>query len=714
MIPGLAVGGAEGQAEDFPTDGDEPAPPTPGVQVGGIIAASRGMAEATVAQFAELTERGMVLSPPYIPTDLVAHCEQSHVLPALIDAMAVNISGHGVDYPALFPKHEEDGASMDPPEGSDAELAALKFWVETSSLAEVADLVDRDRETVGWGCFEVMRDGDGRPAAVSHLPAFQIRLGPQSEPILCTVPARDPTTGEIRSIKRWKRFRRFVQIRNDGSIRYFKEFGDPRRLNMRTGEYKGVRLTVTGEPKPVAPWRTSTGRSLEAGELVYTRIYCPYSPYGVPRWVGAAGAVSAARRAVVLLNLWFEAAPIGTKILAVAGGSFGQNVMKRLSLKIDAEARGDIAPWAIYTVEADASAVDAGADVTRPAPPRLAIEDMSAPLPPELFAGPDSLIEMCSKWIRTPFRLPSVYTGESEDWSYAASVTARACGEEQVLGPAREKNWHRWFASELLPALGIRWYGLTFRPSVTNDDVAAAGPAAALSAEGGATPNMLRLFTSRLLKIDPPPEIAEEWANRPMAITLALLGAGQDPNAPLGAAEPVAGDAAAAEPVLDADGNPVPGGQAPVEGEGGMLPGGTSVQDTALNGTQIASLLEIQRAVAEGWLPKETAADTIRVALRIPGPDATLLVDAIEEGIAEPPPPVAPGAGGAFGGGKPGKGPPGPGAGVVGKPKGGKGPVSKRALDALELLRSLEIAMHLQEVEAARLALDPGAIAPQL
>ncbi|MCI4170797.1 phage portal protein, partial [Bacillus spizizenii] len=41
--------------------------------------------------------------------------------------------------------------------------------------------------------------------------------------------------GKMKRIKRQKRFRKYVQIINGKKV-FFKEYGDPRKMDMRTGE----------------------------------------------------------------------------------------------------------------------------------------------------------------------------------------------------------------------------------------------------------------------------------------------------------------------------------------------------------------------------------------------------------------------------------------------------------------------------------------------
>lgn len=77
-------------------------------------------------------------------------------------------------------------------------------------------------------------------------------------------------------------------------------------------------------------------------------------------------------------------------------------------------------------------------------------------------------------------------------------------------------------------------------------------------------------------------------------------------------------------PVPIEDGNGSPDGNAPV-------PPAQTVQDTALNGAQTSSLLEIVRAVREGILPKESAIRVITVAFpTIDEKEAANIVEPIE------------------------------------------------------------------------------------
>lgn len=701
MFPGAAGGGASGEDDGFP-DGGDPKKPIAVVEdnPADAVSPSRAISDQIPDQWAQLSGTGAIYAPPYKPESLVATVQESDTLPQLIDAMAVNISGHGIEVAPLFPATDEKGERIEPPPEAAEEKAKLLLWLETCNQEHgfqgVCNLADRDAEEIGWGCLEILRNGKGEPGGIEHLPAWQIRLGKLSPAMAVELPIRDPTTGAIVRVSRYRRFRMFVQVCYDGSVRYFKEFGDPRHVNMNTGAVR---------PPWEKPWHTQKvgqpRRSLEATELVYRPIYCSYSAYGVPRWVGGGPLIRAGRKAGELVIRWFDEAPIGTKAIALGGGTFRDKPTKRLLDKMDHQARGENNAWSVLGIESDATGVDAGSDTTGASRATMAVFDLGAPPPKELFEGNESLIGVSGRRTQAMFRLPLIYTGQAEDYSRAAADTARAIGEEQVIRPVREARWHRWFASNLTPALGVRWWAIRFKGAVTGDDLEAAGPVSALAAQGGASPNAMIELSNRLTGGEQH-RIEDVWGDRPLAITLALIAAGADPNGPLGpiTPEPGAIDPAtglpveAAAPALGPDGKPLAG----------------DIQATAFTGIQTESMLSILRSIAEGWLAQPAAALALEIAFQMDPAKALRLAQAVEEGSIEPPPaPVLPGGGkpgapagkggGGFGGGAPGG--------------GGKARVAAaKALEGLAIVRNLVTVLGELEERAEKEPLDPGAISP--
>ena len=488
----------------------------------GVIAASRSLPRDE--SWADLVQDGTVVEPPYDPWSLVCTVEESDTLPALIDAVATNVSGYGVELVPLFPKRDpETGEPVAPPAGAEAERETLELFLATCDpehgFAGVIDLADRDRETVGWSTIEILRNKEGVVSALQHVRSYATRLGKLSPQILVDVPVRAPS-GEIVTVPRWRRFRTIVQIVDDRR-RFFKQFGDPRHVNCNTGAVR---------PPDGQPWVGTDGSSEEATEVLYQRIYAPHTDYGVPRWIGASPHVRAAREAGELIVRWFRNAPIGAKLLTVSGGALVPGSLKKLTKDIADMGVGSKNAFGLVAVEAEGQTSGDSMDDSRPVPPRLELADLAYVIPEHLYQGDGNLIDGGRERVARMFRLPPLYLGASQDYSRAAVSTARAFAEEQVFVPLREKVWHRWFRAELLPALGINHWTIELRGASTTDDTEVA--AAVDNFEKAISPNAMIRAWNKLTGQDEQP-ITEPWGDRPVAVTLALLEQGLDPNAPL-------------------------------------------------------------------------------------------------------------------------------------------------------------------------------------
>ncbi len=102
--------------------------------------------------------------------------------------------------------------------------------------------------------------------------------------------------------------------------------------------------------------------------------------------------------------------------------------------------------------------------------------------------------------------------------------------------------------------------------------------------------------------------------------------------------------------VLPAEGAPAPAtGDAPVV-EGLAAGEATSVQDTAMNGTQVSSLLEVVTAVADGLLPRESGLAILQIAFRLTLEQAEAAFGTVGTTFVPTKPP-APAFGGGFRGG---------------------------------------------------------------
>jgi PBSX family phage portal protein len=560
-----------------------------------VVAASRSIPH-TSDVWARMVGAGEVVAPPYDPWLLVCAVEESDALADMIDAMATNIGGFGYDLKPQFPTRDEQEQPVDPPPGAEAERAELELFLASCNLKlgleGVMDHADRDVETTGNGYVEALRDTEGRVAQLEPLPSFTMRLGRLSQPQLVEVPFRHPTTDEIVILPRYQRFRTFLQER-DGRVVCFKEFGDPRAINSQSGEFKA----------PGESWGVDKlGNSLDGTEVIHVSIYATHSPYGVPRWIGAMPHVRVSREAGDLVVRWFEDAPIGAKMMMIAGGSWKSSSVKSALDRIDDMARGKENSFSIIAIEGEPTGADDPIDETKDAAPRILVEDLTFELP-EWVIGENSVVDQSRTRLGRTFRLPPIYWGASTDYSRAAANTARAVSEEQVFVPLRRLRWGSVFNNCILPSMGINFWRLQLRGANTSDD--ASDGVSDFTAGGGTSPNsLIKLWNERNGTDEA--LIGEPWGDRPLELTIALINKGLDPNKSLeelaadvkeqaDQAAQMAADQAAARQGATADGKPA-GGKPGTQGEGGNAPpaddttGGNTGARTTVQKAEAASI----------------------------------------------------------------------------------------------------------------------------
>ena len=261
----------------------------------------------------------------------------------------------------------------------------------------------RDLEVLGNGYWEVIRDGKGDIVWLEHIEGHTMRLTQLDREYTDVVyMIRDDESNELQEYPSRKRFRRYVQMR-DGRRVYFKEFGDPRLINSQSGQVEN-----------------SEGDFVPATEIIHFKLYCPYSPYGVPRWIGNWLAVEGSRQAEEVNYEYFENNTVPPMALLVAG-TLDDKVVERIEDFINDEMKGRKSFNKILVIEA--SPFDATLPGT--ASPKVSAEFV----PLSDAQQKDSLFDNYDKTnrekIRSSFRLPPIFVGLTSDYTRA---TARERG----------------------------------------------------------------------------------------------------------------------------------------------------------------------------------------------------------------------------------------------------------------------------------------------
>lgn len=446
-------------------------------------------------EFQGLYEDGAVLEPLYNPEALTRLSENSDILQQCIDAYKTNIVGFGIDFEYDIDINKEND-----------EIKAVldKEWMRYENFFKYCNLdesfiyimkkVIDDKERIGWGVLEVVEDLAGVPAGLEHIPAHKIRLCKRERKAIPVKTIIQDENGEEIEISVLKKFRKFVQIVDNEKV-FFKEFGDPRILNCRTGEYD--------EDTPLDD---------KASSLIFFNIYSPYTSYGLPRYIGQLLNIQGNRKAEELNYTYFMDGRHMPMAIIVENGKLTEDSINTIS-----EKRGDKARHKYLILEAEGleNDVQIGDDTVK-SNVSIRLEKLA-----EMLEKDGLFQEYCKNnrdKIRSAFRLHPIYTGESQDYTRATADTARQITEEQVFQPERDEIAFI-FNNILKRVLMIKNVSMKFIAPKISDKAEIAKAVSPYVMAGAATPNMLVDALGDLLGKSFEP-FEEEWADKPMQILL--------------------------------------------------------------------------------------------------------------------------------------------------------------------------------------------------
>ncbi len=466
--------------------------------------------------FSEIYSSEGLLEPPYNPLYLAQLGETSNILRPLIDAYKTNITGFGYSFRWLIDMESEEIAE-EIRERAKKEWLALEFFYNHCNFDQTFTSLTKkfiaDRETIGWGCLEVIPRGDGKPGGFEYIPAHTIRLTK-----LDPQPQRIPITtiginGEPVRITYTKKFRRFCQMTEENGRRvWFKEFGDPRRLSKTTGKFE---YEMGGEKIPPEDL---------ANSIIYDAISVSYTPYGIPRWMGTLIGTLGSRKAEELNLRYFTQGKHIPMAVLVKNGSLTESSVETLQEYAN-QMRGVENSHGFLVLEADASSDELDTfDGKAPSTVDIKLQPLTQIL------QQDALFQEYDKSnrdkMRASLRLPPVYTGETRDYTRATADTARSIAEEQIFNPERIELAEK-FNKLLNFHLNIRYVGLYFKsPDLSNKKELAEALNPYIRA-GALTPNMLISSVSDLLGIEFE-QIREDWGNKPLQLAIEEIRRGVD------------------------------------------------------------------------------------------------------------------------------------------------------------------------------------------
>ena len=350
-----------------------------------------------------------ILRPPFNPKALVHLTLNNNTLGQLVTAMEVNIDGTGWTV-----TKDELTESGEPDDEKDTERERLMDWFKEPfprvSFTTIRRNMRRDLESIGNGYLEVLRAIDGKLTFLKHIPASQIRLVKLDEavPVEQTV-KRD---GEDMDILMMVRERRFAQKQGTKLV-YFKEYGASRSLDRNTGEWSADELPAKDR----------------ATELIWFKVNeDSMTPYGVPRWVNQIPSVLGSRKAEELNLDFFNAGGLPPAMIFIQGGEMTSEMRKQLQAYLSGKG-SSYHRAAVLEVHSTGGSIDSPGNV-RVTVERFGSERMN-----------DSMFEKydarCEGRVRGSFRLPPLFMGRAEDYSFASAFASYTVSEAQVFLPER-------------------------------------------------------------------------------------------------------------------------------------------------------------------------------------------------------------------------------------------------------------------------------------
>ena len=203
-------------------------------------------------------------------------------------------------------------------------------------------------ESTGNGYFEVIRDSVGQIQQFVHLPSYQVRLGRADDEMYKVsrkiLEMQPDGSVEIKRINEWRRFRlyaqskalrrRSLQVLAGYKMRWFKELGDPRIVDNKTGE------VLTDENGNLLPEKTMVPEDQRANEVVHLTIYSARSPYGLPRYIGNLLSIFGDRAAEEINFITFRNNNIPSMIVAVSNGQLTEGSIERISSFAESQIQG--------------------------------------------------------------------------------------------------------------------------------------------------------------------------------------------------------------------------------------------------------------------------------------------------------------------------------------------------------------------------------------
>lgn len=445
--------------------------------------------------FKQMIGTGQVIEPPLDPLVLTMMEENNSELRQCVDAMVTNIEGFGgrLVLPLSFTEADIEKEKKAIEEEKRRLRAFLLNFDPDDDLTSLKMKSRREMELTGSHYWELIPARAGQDpnkiVAMKLMESHTVRITKaDNESTLFEKIEIDPETGEEYKQVFYKRFRRFVQIRNNKKV-FFKEWGDPRVISRIDGKaYKDVAAAKAAGVTP----------SQFAHILYQNKIWTARTPYGLPRYVGNLFSIFGSRAAEEINYNTFLNNNVPAMAILVSGNAMlTEGTIKRIEEFTQTVLKRSANYSKFLLLEAE----PAGEGFQNSGTAKIEIEKLkSEQTDDQLFQKYDANNQ---DKIRRAFRLPPIYVGKSADYNRGTAETSQKLAEEQIFS-AERKAMDRHL-NKLLIWMGFKyWRWQSFGPNLTNNEDLVK-MLANIEKTGAMTPNFGRLVMGDILGKELPP-----------------------------------------------------------------------------------------------------------------------------------------------------------------------------------------------------------------
>lgn len=466
-----------------------------------VVTVKNSSAEIVEDEFSTFSFHTKVVRPPLSQSELAVLSEVSSELEQVIDSMAVGIHGFGGRLKKREMTEEQEA------EHSIA-IAEEKAWLDSfihfpnpkQTWRKLTKTTRKDLEKTGNAYWELVRSKvkPDRYSCINKMNVSGVFLGHLDKKFSRMKRHYVCEDLKIRSKIFTHKFRKVVNIVGNKKV-FFKEFGDVRVMDRRTGDI------IAASPKQWEEkaqedevFKKKFPQKIWANEVYHFKHETSRrTPYGMPRFTGNIIAIKGSRSADETNIITQQNNHVPSMVISVAGGQLTGGSIDRVQEFIDTQIKSDSNYSKFLILEAEGSHDGLSPSGTL----KIDIKPLTSnQVNDQLWQKYD---ENNASKLRRSFRLPPIMVGRIEDINRSTATESERLAEKYVYNPERED-----FDDEINCIFMQQhfrfWIWKTNSPNITNDEDLVAILTGA-EKTGGLTPRISRMLLEDILNRDLPP-----------------------------------------------------------------------------------------------------------------------------------------------------------------------------------------------------------------